>query len=260
MKRLTLFAKGNLDVFDSLHSCRIGGQVVWNGVNEVLRERHPGLMARLRHETSTATRGLINPPAIDGPLADRPELLAPYPLGLQASREIFTTDADAIILSILPDVAMRHHRHRLTGEHLHISDLANWNVNDLKWLEDHYEFTQLAPLEEVFENHLKIVEQIRVNSEKPILIYNMSPMTPGPITHCFLGLEDSYATRVRRFNLMLVELSERTGVSIVDVDGVVAKAGSDRVKLDMSHLTAEGSQLVAEEVVRILEDLGAFDD
>ena len=53
MKRLTLFIKGNVDVHDSLHSCRLGGQLVWNGINEVLRVSHPGWLARMKHETWT---------------------------------------------------------------------------------------------------------------------------------------------------------------------------------------------------------------
>jgi hypothetical protein len=55
-----------------------------------------------------------------------------------------------------------------------------------------------------------------------------------------------------------VELSERNGISIVDVDGIVARAGADRVKLDFIHYTPEGYRLIAEEVVRILDDLGIF--
>ena len=260
MKRLKLFAKGNVDVFDSLHSCRIGGELLWNGINEVLRVRHPGVLARLRHETSTAARGLLHPPAIEGRLLERPGLIAPYPLGLQASQEIFTTDADVVILSILPDVAMHHFRHRRNGEHLFVNDPAAWDAADIGWLNDSYSLTNLPPVDEVFEHYLTIIDRIQAGGDKPILIYNMSPVAPGPIAHCFLGLEDSYSTRIRRFNLMLVELSERSGVSVIDVETVVAKAGAERVKLDMGHLTAEGNRLVAEEVARVLEDYGLLDD
>ena len=67
------------------------------------------------------------------------------------------------------------------------------------------------------------------------------------------------STRIRRFNLGLVELSEELGISIVDVDAIVARGGSDRLKLDTAHLTPDGYRLVAEEVARILDDLGCFE-
>jgi len=43
-----------------------------------------------------------------------------------------------------------------------------------------------------------------------------------------------------------------------DVDAIVARAGADRLKLDAFHLNAEGCERVAQEVVRILEDLGVL--
>ena len=53
-------------------------------------------------------------------------------------------------------------------------------------------------------------------------------------------------------------MSRQTGISVVDVDAVVARAGAARLKLDALHLTAEGYRLVAAEVVHILADLGCL--
>jgi hypothetical protein len=55
VKRLTLFVKGNVDVRDSLHFCRIGGELVWNGINEVLREHR----VKSKHETWTRSDALL---------------------------------------------------------------------------------------------------------------------------------------------------------------------------------------------------------
>ena len=258
MRRLKIFAKGNVDVFDSLHACRIGGQVVWNGINEVLRARGLG-SARIRHETSTGARGLLHPPALDSPLSACPAALDPYPLAMQASGEVFATDADAIVLSILSDVAMRHFRDRESGSYVHIEDHGRLDAAASAWLNASQVMSPLPSAGETHDALREILSRIRAHTPAPVLIYNLSPIAPGPIAHCFLGLEDSLAARIRRFNLMLIELSQETGVSIVDVESVVAKAGADRVKLDLHHLTGEGARLVAEEVVRVLEDYGVFD-
>ena len=66
------------------------------------------------------------------------------------------------------------------------------------------------------------------------------------------------ATRIRRFSLGLAELSQRCGISVIDVAAVVARMGADVVKVDALHLTAAGCRGVAEEVVRVLDDLGIF--
>jgi hypothetical protein len=59
--------------------------------------------------------------------------------------------------------------------------------------------------------------------------------------------------------LGLLELSTRHDFSIVDVERIVASAGAERLKIDLVHLTPDGLRLVAEEVVRILEERGCFD-
>jgi hypothetical protein len=58
LERLTLFAKGNVDVYDSLHSCRIGGEIRWNGINEVVRGR-ADVLIRLWHETWTRSDAVL---------------------------------------------------------------------------------------------------------------------------------------------------------------------------------------------------------
>jgi lysophospholipase L1-like esterase len=70
---------------------------------------------------------------------------------------------------------------------------------------------------------------------------------------------ETYSTRIRKFNLGLVELSEELGVSIIDLDTLLARHGADELKLDTIHLTAPGYRLAAEEVVRVLADLGILE-
>src|SRR5262249_51746220 len=59
LRRLTLFAKGNNDVRDWLHSRRVGGELCWNGINEVVRARFPGTTVRVRHEVWTRSDALL---------------------------------------------------------------------------------------------------------------------------------------------------------------------------------------------------------
>jgi lysophospholipase L1-like esterase len=115
-------------------------------------------------------------------------------------------------------------------------------------------------LAESFANLERIVTQIRARSDALILIYNLSPIVPGQIVHCLQGLGETFATRIRRFNLALADLSEREGVSIIDVDEILARAGADRLKVDAMHLKPEAYRLIAEEVVRVLEDLGVLEE
>src|SRR5882672_3766971 len=80
-------------------------------------------------------------------------------------------------------------------------------------------------------NLAAIVAKIREHSEVPILIYNLSPIIPGDQIHCYAGLGETFASRIRKFNLALEELSENSGISIIDVDAIVARNTSIRLRI-----------------------------
>jgi len=257
--RLTIFAKGNLDLRDSLHSLKIGDTVTWNGVNEILRSRFPGTLVRLRHEVWTRSDALLEADgAVPTAIAKRDLPLSPYTIEAQFSSALFDADCDAVILSILPDLTTSLVRHRRDGYLFYPYNWATWPPAEIEWLRRDFRPVGLLEVETSMSYLERIVARLRGRSPAPILIYNVSSVVPGDSVHCYAGLDDVFSSRIRRFNLGLIELSRRTGISIVDVDTLLARAGADRLKLDPVHLNAEGCRLVAAEVVRVLEDLGCL--
>jgi hypothetical protein len=261
MRRLTIFIKGNVDVHDSLHSCRIGGEVVWNGINDVLRASHPGCLARVKHETWTRSDALLQSNGtVPEMLARRRLSLGAYSLESQFSRAIFESKADAIVLSIQSDVTTGLVQHKKEGFLFYPSESKHWSAEDRQWLKEDFQPVRSLNVADSVANFTRLINKIREHSEAPVLIYNMSPIIPGETIHCHQGMGEAYSTRIRKFNLGLIDLSEATGVSIIDIDSLVARKGADELKLDPVHLTPLGYRLVAEEVVRVLGDLGVLDE
>jgi hypothetical protein len=259
VSRLTIFAKGNLDVRDSLHALRLGGALAWNGLNEVLRARCPGVVARVRHETWARSDALLEAQGVVPPaLAERSLPLGAYPAASQFSRAVFETDADAVVLSIQPDLNTTLVRHRRDGFLFYPNDWRAWPAEDQAWLREAFEPVGLLDAATSMANLARVVARIRARTSAPILVYNVSGVVPGEQVHAHDGLGDIFSTRIRRFNLGLIELSQQTGISIVDVDAIVARAGADRLKYDAMHLTGEGCRAVAEETARVLADLGCL--
>ncbi len=260
MKRLTLFLKGNVDVHDSLHSCRLAGKLAWNGMNEVLRQRHPRWLARMKHETWSRSDALLAATGtVPEALVRRSLPMGAYSVESQFSRAIFEAQADAYVLSLQPDLTTRCHRHKRDGYLLYTAERKDWSDEDRQWLQTEFETIGYLDVVQCMANFQAIIRLLRERGDAPILIYNMSPIMPGEAIHCHQGMGETLSTRIRRFNLGLIELSEATGVSIIDLDTVVARHGADALKLDGLHLTAEGYRLVAEEVVRVLADLGLLE-
>ena len=261
MGRINLFIKGNVDVHDSLHSCRIGGELRWNGVNEILRRSSSDIVARVRHETFTrsdalaAANGVI-PQTLDG--KDLP--LGAYPLQSQFSTKLFEPGHDAIVLSLQPDIATGLYRHRQDGYLFYAAEVESWSRDERAWLKSDFELVPPLSVSAAMDHLSQVITRIQSVNDTPILVYNLSPVIPGDTTYCYLGLDETYATRIRRFNLGLVELSARFGISIVDVDALIARHGAQTLKLDAVHLTPLGYELAAAETVRILSDLGVLDE
>jgi len=258
VERKVLFAKGNVDVHDSLHSCRINGSIRWNGINELTRPKM-GTLIRLQHETWTRSDAIAESDGtIPAEVEERALPLGVYPLASQFSNAVFTNEADAIILSVLGDTANRLYRNNEQAYKFFAANLEIWNSNDREWLTSHFSYTNLLEVSQSMESLAKIVERIRSHKDVPILVYNVSSIVPGEDLYNYLGVDETYSTRCKRFNLALADLSRQTGISIVDVDTIIARSGADRLKVDAMHLTPEGYRLVAEEVVRILVDLAVL--
>ncbi len=259
---IRIFARGNTDVRDSLLWSRVGGVLEWNGINEVLRSKHPGVIAKVRHETC-ARIDLI--PLPGETLLSPPEELArrlpsgAHPIERQHRSAIFDAPADVVVFSLQSAVLSALVRHRQDGWLFMPDDFDSWDSQSRAWLERECENAGPAPLEATLARLDRLIEAVREQLGAPVLVYNLSPVIPGERTHSWLGAEDAVSLRVQRFNVGLMELATRQDFSIVDVDRLMACAGAERLKVDMVHLKTEGLRLVAEEVVRILEERGCFD-
>jgi hypothetical protein len=258
LKRLNLFAKGNVDVHDSLHSCRIGGALHWNGINDVVRGR-ADVVVRLRHETWTRSDAILRAAGtVPFELAERQLQLGSYPAASQFSKAVFENTADAVVLSILGETATALLQHNSSGFLFYPSETEKWSQADRNWLKSEFSRQDLLDVGTSMGHLRQMIIRIRERADVPVLVYNVSSIIPGETVHTLQGLGEIYSTRCRRFNLGLADLSEELGFSIVDVDSIIGRAGADKFKIDAMHLTPEGYRLVAEEVVRILEDLGVM--
>lgn len=260
---LRVFAKGNVDVRDSLLWSRVNGVLQWNGINEVLRPRFPHVLAKVRHETCTRLDLIPLPgeqPAHEVPAGIAARLPGgSHPIGRQQRTTLFDEPADVVVLSIQSAATNALVRHRRDGWLLLPDEIEGWPEEPRAYLERECEFAGLADPAVVMERLERLVLAIEQHLGAQVLVYNLSAITPGEQTHCWIGAEDSLTLRVQRMNLALAGLSAKLGFSVVDVDRLVACAGADALKVDLFHLRAAGWRLLAEEVVRILEERGLLD-
>jgi hypothetical protein len=260
MRRLNLFLKGNVDLRDTLLFSCLGGKLQWNGLNEVLRQDFPGHLVRIRHETWTRSDALTaSDGTIPGGLGARSLPLHAYPLESQFSRKVFEIPSDVVVLSVQPDIFNNLLRHRRDGYPFYAPGVSQWTESDQRWLRGNFEDIGHLDVGTSMKNLARICQEARDSAGARVLVYTVPAAVPGIQIHHYHGLGETLPARIRRFNLALVDLAQELDISVVDVDALVACAGAERVQFGPVHFTAEGCRLVAQEVARILKDLGCFD-
>ncbi len=257
--RRRLLVKGNLDLRDSLMAFHTGGMVAWNGINEIMRARVPRCTVLVRHETSTGFAPILAAGGIvPAEVAGRDLPLGPFAAPSQFSRTVFDVADAAIVLSIQADLSVPLVRHATEGYLLHPYGWADWSCEDRAWLRANFIPVPLPDAAAAMENLSAMADRIRATSDQPILVFNVSAHVPGDTMYGYLGFTETQSTRIRRFNLALIDLASRCDLSIIDIDRMVTEHGARTLKLDAIHLTAEGCRLAAGEVVRVLDNLGCL--
>lgn len=257
MRRLSIFAKGNADVRDSLHALVEDGAVTWNGLNAALALSGDGVRTRVIHETMTRTDAVIALPH-KGPAAEADFPLGVFPVATQGATRLFDGGHDAVVLSIQADVMHPLARHRRDDSLLYPHGLRGWPAEARRRLMTEYAPVPALSPEASMAGFAAIVARIRAARDVPVLIFNLSPVLGWERLHSFHGLGETLGERIRRFNLALFDLSRAKDVSIVDVEAIVARGGVTAMKRDAVTLTAAGCRAVALEVRHILDERGVL--
>ncbi len=260
---LRIFAKGNVDVRDSLLWSRVNGQVGWNGLNQLFREQGRRQVARIRHETAI---GFDFIPLPDRPApAIAPELLAhlpageSYPLAQQRQTALFEKPADLVVLSLQPDLMNQLALHRASASKFYPEYADRWGPAARDWFARECAPGGLSAVDDAMAALERLLDAIDERLRAAVLVYNICPIVPGERIPSYLGAGDALALRAKRLNLALAELSTQRDFSIVDLERLSASAGAARLKVDMLHFTDEGWRLIAEEVARIAGERGLLD-
>lgn len=107
-----------------------------------------------------------------------------------------------------------------------------------------------------------LVQIVRLIKEKIgayIIFFNCCCLDPQDCVHNYYNLDDSLSVRVQKLNLALMKLSMQEGISIIDVDYILAELGGDRHVLKALDYSAEAWEAISLEFLRVLEDVGFFE-
>lgn len=260
-KVLRLFLKGNNDLVEALCPQAQATGAEASGLRHFIRRKYGDAFAiEILHEPCGRSDLLLQhlgddggPPPPSDPIDEA--------MSLDPHTRLGQADPDVIVLSLQPEVAHTLWRHRRDGFLLFPApDWEQvWPAAQREGLRANY--APVAPLsaEQFKATFTRLVRTIKARLDAHVLVFNCSTIDPADQVHNYHGLEDTLAVRVHRFNLALYQISTEEGISIIDVDRLVAELGADRHVVKGLHYSAEAYRAIGQECFRVLEDIGFFE-
>ncbi len=119
----------------------------------------------------------------------------------------------------------------------------------------------LESIQEIETDLRAIISAIKSKVGAHILVSSISTLDPADMMYTLHGQsEEPFTLQAQRLNLMLVGLSHEEGISIIDVDRIIAEVGGGESVTGPGRYNEKGAVAVLEEIVRILDDYGFMDD
>jgi hypothetical protein len=118
----------------------------------------------------------------------------------------------------------------------------------------------VQPEGESKENLARLIRAVKARLGAHVLICNVSTVDPEDQVHNHHGRPDTWALRAHKLNLALMELSAQEGISVIDVERLVAEHGASRHVLQAGRYSPQVNHAICQELLRVLEDIGFFED
>jgi hypothetical protein len=254
--RLALFETP--DIVDGLFSREDEGHHLDKGIEAMVREMHDGAF-QFELETVPPLRSDVLLQQLEGKSA--PAALGE--LGVEpVLTPIFDDSTDVIVFSIEPDVTHTEIWMHRDGDYL--VDLSGTSIDT--WTEVQREALASGWVRadhgdkgRYQQNLLSVVRALKERTSAHLIAFNGSNLDPTDSTMNYAQVPETVSERIRRLNLALLNVSIEEGISIVDVDRIVAESGGNRRVKGALRYSADVSAAICREFLRIIEDIGFFE-
>jgi hypothetical protein len=102
------------------------------------------------------------------------------------------------------------------------------------------------------ENLARLIRAVKERLGAHVLICNVSTVNPEDQVHNYHGRPDTWALQAHKLNLALMELSLQEGISVIDVERLVAEHGASWHVLQAGRYSPQVNQAICQELLRHL--------
>ena len=179
----------------------------------------------------------------------------------QFSTPLADPSIDVVVLSAASDLEATNWVHRSHG--WAVSPPTDWTEvwsDNLRGrFEQEFEETDLLTADEYTSAIRDVIARIREVTGAHVILLGTSTLG-GELVSTYFDREDDHRLRSHRFNAAQIRLSMALGVSVVDVDRIIANVGGATTVTAPLEYSAEAQDAIAADLVYVLHDIGFFEE
>ncbi|AFY35394.1 hypothetical protein [Calothrix sp. PCC 7507] len=268
---IRILVKGERDVIDSLLPATQGGRKLEKGLQDLIKEKYdrafqieiiyePGGRSDLWLQQLREIPFLNELHAFEQSGRFSSKQLETL-LTEQSPTSLLAADIDIIVFSTQAEITKNLWRHRQTG---YLTDIAEdseqqWSEVEKQELQQHFSPTGLLSIEESQTNFSQLIQLLKEKTGAYIICYNCCDFDPSDRTTNYYQQEDTLSIRIQKLNLALIKLSIQEGISIIDVESVLAELGTEQHILKALEYSLAAEEAICQEFLRVVEDVGFFE-
>lgn len=264
--RLRLLLLGHEDVEDALLPVGGGGRRLAQGIADTVRASY-GESCTLDISYRPCPSLVLLWQEAQGP-ADPQELQAQGvwddALAAQFDSGLFAPQAepwDIVVLSIRSDLITSLWQHRQAG--YWVAPPADWRQRwtpaQQAWFEQSFEACGQLPTPQVSAALRQLIPAIKERVGAHVIVFTVSSYDPDDAVHAYAGRAETPVERIHRLNLTLIQLSTHEGISLIDVDRIIAELGGAAHVPQRLVYSDEALTALRHEFQRVLADIGFFE-
>lgn len=180
----------------------------------------------------------------------------------QSPSLLLAPDIDIIVFSTQAEITKNLWQHRQTGYLIDIPE--DWEQQrseaEKQEFQQHFSPTGLLSAEQSQANFSQLVQLLKEKTGAYIICYNCCDFDPSDRTTNYYQQEDPLSIHIQKLNLALIKLSMQEGISIIDVESVLAELGAGQHVMAALNYSSEACNAICQEFLRILIDVGFFEN
>ncbi len=263
---LRLLLLGNDDVADSLLPIGGGGRRLAQGIADTVRASYgAGCTLDITYKpcpsVSLLWQEAQGQPAPADLMAQGmwdDEVAAQFDSGLFAPQ---TEPWDIVVFSIRSDLVSSIWKHRQAGYWFAPpSDWRQrWTPAQQAWFQASFEECGQLPTAQVSDSLRQLVPAIKERVGAHLIVFTTSSYDPADHIHAYAGRAETPVERIHRLNLTLIQLSTDEGISLIDVDRIIAELGGAAHVPQRLVYSDEALTSLRNEFQRVMADIGFFE-